>query len=225
MRGLVEKSRCPCRTQRLRWSRSCERRRLGSAASISLHGQAPDARHSLRRGTGTERIHGRANPRQRPAPSAYHALRLLSGSHQRQAPPIFNGHAKRWRYGQRAKHPGELFRSITCRSPGTANNSRSSKPSPPIGKHLVARAYSSATDKNAKRFPEAVRIDLSHDLHLRPSRWRQRVPRGLRAGLSESPHPPPRPFSSTAAWSELTTLRRPSSGISTTATSPWPMPN
>ncbi len=40
------------------------------------------------------------------------------------------GHAQRWRYGTRATQPGNSSRSITCRCPSTAPNSRSSGPSP-----------------------------------------------------------------------------------------------
>ena len=46
------------------------------------------------------------------------------------APPIFNGHAK-GDTDNAPNAPENSFGSITCRSPGTANNSRSSNPSPP----------------------------------------------------------------------------------------------
>ncbi len=55
----------------------------------------------------------------------------------------FNGHARRWRYGQHLKE----FKAVS-----------------PIGKHMVARAHARATAHNAERFLDAVCAEMPHEL-------------------------------------------------------------
>ena len=103
---------------------------LGHARPIPLHGQAPAACHARPGEFGSERAHDLPNARQRGASGAHRPLRRRGASRPRRRRQ-FNSHAQRWRYGQKARWPANLSRSITCPSRTTANNSRSSRPSPP----------------------------------------------------------------------------------------------
>jgi len=76
----------------------------------------------------------------------------------------FNGHARRWRYGQRAERPGELVQIDHMSLSRDGRQLKEFKAVSPVGKHLVARAYSRATAHNAERFLDAVRAEMPHEL-------------------------------------------------------------
>ena len=133
------------------------------------------------------------------------------------------------RYGQRAKRPGELvridhmslsrdskqlkeFKAVSPdrqapRRSGLLQCHRQQRETLPRGRPDRPPARSSSPSKSmvaassARTSSRLVGIFVSPSMSCRPGA-----------------------LSSTAAWSERTTLRGPSSGISATATSPWPMP-
>ena len=76
----------------------------------------------------------------------------------------FKGHAKRWRYGQRAERPGELVRIDHMSLSRDGQQLKEFKAVSPVGEHMVARAYSRATANNARRLLDAVRADMPHEL-------------------------------------------------------------
>ena len=86
-------------------------------------------------------------------PCAFYAQGQVTPKRRRQ----FSGHAKRWRYGQRAKKPGELVQidhlSVSL-LPGHVI--KDFKAICPVSKCLVQRAYSRATAGNAGRFLREV---------------------------------------------------------------------
>ena len=140
----------------------------------------------------------------------------------------FDGHAQRWRYGQRAARPGELVQIDHMSLHRDGKHLKEFKAVSPLGKQLVARAYARATAHSAKRFLQAVQADLPHPLLSIQvdggSEFMADFEQACRdLGIPLYVLPPGAP-SSTAAWNAPTTPPAWSSGTSTRAASPSPTP-
>ena len=129
--GLVEKSRRPCRSQCPRRNRSCERHVWALRCRFPFMGKRPSARHASTRETGAERstvgrILDKGLRLGRSMPCAYCRGRTNAKRRRSSTDTLSAGGTD-----NAPNAPENSFGSITCRSPGTAKNSRSSKPSPP----------------------------------------------------------------------------------------------
>lgn len=76
-------------------------------------------------------------------------------------PRAFNKHAQRWKYGMKAKTPGELFQidHMTV-SIATGHQIKHFQGICPVTKMVVEQAYSQATSNTAQQFLEFVRVSL-----------------------------------------------------------------
>ena len=164
VRGLVPRSRRPRRVRQPRWTREAERRVWALRRRYPFMGKRRLrvllAREGVRLSESTVgRIVAKGMRRGRIRPCAFCRGRVTVKQRRR-----FDGHAQRWRYGQRARQPGELVQIDHLSASRESKQLKEFKAVSPVGKQLVARVYSRATARNAKRFPDAVRADLPHDL-------------------------------------------------------------
>lgn len=162
VRGLAATSRRPHRAQRPRWTRQHERRVWAMRTQYPFMGKrrlrVMLAREDLELGESTlGRILAKGVRLGRIDPCAFCRGRVKVKRRR-----TFNGHAQRWRYGQKASRPGELVQIDHLSLHRDGQQLKEFKAVSPIGKQLVARAYSRATAHNAKRFLEAVQADLPH---------------------------------------------------------------
>ena len=155
VRGLVPCSRRPRRVQRPRWTRAAEQRVWALRRRYPFMGKRRLrvllAREGVRLSESTVgRIVAKGIRRGRIQPCAFCRGRVTV--------------KQRWRYGQRAQLPGELVQIDHLSASRESKQLKEFKAVSPVGKQLVARVYSRATAHNAKRFLDAVRADLPHDL-------------------------------------------------------------
>lgn len=68
--------------------------------------------------------------------------------------------AQRWRYGERAKQPGELLQIDHMSVSRDGQSLKEFRAVCPISKVMVSRVFSRATARNANRFLETVRTEL-----------------------------------------------------------------
>ena len=160
----VPRSRRPRRVRRPRWTREAERRVWALRRRYPFMGKRRLrvllAREGVRLSESTVgRIVAKGMRRGRIRPCAFCRGRVTVKQRRR-----FDGHAQRWRYGQRARQPGELVQIDHLSASRESKQLKEFKAVSPVGKQLVARVYSRATARNAKRFLDAVRADLPHDL-------------------------------------------------------------
>ena len=164
VRGLAAQSRRPHRTQHPHWTRQAEREVWAMRTKYPFMGKrrlrVMLAREGLQFSESTlGRILAKGVRLGRVRPCAF-----CRGRTQVKRRRHFNGHAQRWRYGQTAQQPGELVQLDHLSFSRDSKQLKEFKAISPVGKQLVARAYSRATAHNAKRFLEAVRNDLPHPL-------------------------------------------------------------
>lgn len=76
----------------------------------------------------------------------------------------FNGHAQRLPRGQTPQQPGELVQIDHLSASRDSKQLKEFKAVSPVGKQMVARVFSRATARNAKRFLETVRAQLPFPL-------------------------------------------------------------
>ena len=162
--GLAEKSRRPRRTRRPQWTRTSERRVWAMRRQFPFMGKCRLRvmleREGLELGESTiGRILAKGMRPGRIAPCALCRGRIKAKRRRR-----FNAHAKRWRCGQRAERPGQLVQIDHMSLSRDSKQLKEFKAVSPIGKQLVTRVHCRATANNAKRFLEAVRTDLPHEL-------------------------------------------------------------
>ena len=164
VRGLAARSRRPHRTHRPRWTRQDERRVWAMRNRYPFMGKRRV--RVLLQGEGLElsestvgRILAKGARLGRIQPCAFCRGRVKVKRRRG-----FNGHAQRWRYGQRANDPGELVQIDHLSLHRDGRHLKEFKAVSPDGKQLVARAYSRATTHNAKRFLAVVQADLPHPL-------------------------------------------------------------
>lgn len=165
VRGLIGQSRRPRRIRGVQWGRAEEhrvwalRRRYPFMGKARLHILLE--REGLRLSASTVgRILTQGVRLGRIRPCAFCRGRTAVKRRRR-----FDGHAKRWRYGQRPRRAGELVQIDHMALYRDGQRLKEFKAISPIGKQLVARVYSQATANNAKRFLEALRTELPHALH------------------------------------------------------------
>ena len=158
-RGLTPRSRQPRRCQTARWRAQDERliwqlRRVHPTYGKLRLWRILVRDHGFIASASTVgRILAKGRRLGRIKPCAFYAQGQVKPKRRRQ----FSGHAKRWRYGQRAKKPGELVQidhlSVSL-LPGHVI--KDFKAICPVSKCLVQRAYSRATAGNAGRFLREV---------------------------------------------------------------------
>ena len=158
-RGLTPRSRQPKRCRTARWSTQDERLVWQLRRAHPTYGKLRLWRvlvrdHGFTASASTVgRILARGRRLGRIKPCAFYAQGQVKPKRRRQ----FSGHAKRWRYGQRAKKPGELVQidhlSVSL-LPGHVI--KDFKAICPVSKCLVQRAYGRATAGNAGRFLQEV---------------------------------------------------------------------
>ena len=162
--GLAARSRRPRHVQRPRWSRGEERRVWAMRRRYPFMGKRR-LRVMLRREglqlseSSIGRILAKGLRLGRIRPCAFCRGRVKLKRRRR-----FDGHAQRWRYGQRATRPGELVQIDHLSLHRDGRHLKEFKAVSPVGKQLVARAYTRATAHSAKRFLEALQADLPHPL-------------------------------------------------------------
>ena len=164
VRALAPRSRRPRRVQRPRWTRDAERRVWAMRRRYPYMGKSRVrvmlAREGLALSASTVgRILAKGVRLGRIEPCAFCRGRVRPKRRR-----DFNGHAKRWRYGQRAGRPGELVQIDHMSLSRDGRQLKEFKAVAPVGKQMVARAYSRATAGNAERFLDAVRAELPHEL-------------------------------------------------------------
>ena len=164
VRGLANRSRRPRHTQRPRWTRGDERRVWAMRTRFPFMGKCRLRVMLVREGfkfseSTLGRILAKGVRLGRIQPCAFCRGRVKVKRRRG-----FNGHAQRWRYGQRAQRPGELVQIDHLSLHRDGRHLKEFKAVSPVGKQLVARAYSRATAHNAKRFLAAVQADLPHPL-------------------------------------------------------------
>ena len=78
---------------------------------------------------------------------------------------VFNHHAERWKYGTKAKRPGELvqFDSMTVSIEGVPI--KAFKAISPVDKVMVTQSRSRATSHNAKHFLQTLIAELPYPVH------------------------------------------------------------
>ena len=154
--------------------------------------------------------------------------------------PFAKGHAQRWTAGAKAARPGEWIQIDHMSVSRDGDTLKEFKATCPIGKQLVVRVYSRATAGNARRFLQALREDLPYPVRSIQvdggSEFRaefEDAGQALNLPLAVlPPKSPQKALNSTASSKGQTTAHEPSSGTSTTATSPsktpaphWPNTN
>ena len=154
-RGLTPRSRQPRRCQTARWRAQDERLVWQLRRAHPTYGKLRLWRilvrdHGFTASASTVgRILAKGRRLGRIKPCAFYAQGQVKPKRRRQ----FSGHAKRWRYGQRAKKPGELVQidhlSVSL-LPGDVI--KDFKAICPVLKCLVQRAYSRTTAGNAGCF-------------------------------------------------------------------------
>ncbi len=102
----------------------------------------------------------------------------------------FDGHAQRWRYGQRAARPGELVQIDHMSLHRDGKHVKEFKAVSPLGKQLVARAYARATALWCQTLPGSRASRSAAPAAVHPGRRRQRVHGRLRTGPPGPEHPP-----------------------------------
>ena len=164
VRALAPRSRRPRAVRRPRWTRDAERRVWAMRRRYPFMGKSRLrvmlAREGLELGASTiGRIVAKGVRLGRVEPCAFCRGRVRSRRRR-----DFNGHARRWRHGQRAERPGELVQIDHMSLSRDGQHLKEFKAVSPIGKHMVARAYARATAHNAERFLGAVRAEMPHEL-------------------------------------------------------------
>ena len=153
--GLVPKSRRPFRSPGPRWTKRDERRVLAARDARPYCGKRR-IHHELERRKGgcgigastVGRILQRARKRGRIRPCAF--LRGRVAPKRRR--DFANGHARRWKHGERATAPGQLVQidHMTVRLDGA--ELKEFRAVCPFTRRMFARVYSRATAFNARRF-------------------------------------------------------------------------
>ena len=134
--------------------RSSRNSRCCTCATLSVMGQA-QALAGISTGAwlDIEREHGGAHRGQAGAAGPGRTGIFLLWPGKTQAPAAVYHHAKRWRYGMKAKEPGELMQadhmSINFSEGGGV---KEFKATCPVSKWSGLQVYSRATSRNAKRF-------------------------------------------------------------------------
>ena len=77
---------------------------------------------------------------------------------------VFNRHAKRWKYGTKAKRPGEFVQMDVMTVSAEGTTIKEFKAVSPVDKFMVTQSYSRATSHNAKRFLQTVIDELPYPL-------------------------------------------------------------
>ena len=153
--GLVPKSRRPRRCARPRWTRLDERRVLAARDARPYCGKRRIHHELKRQKAGCDfsvstvgRILARAAKRGRVRPCSFCRGRLAPKRRR----DFSKGHARRWKYGERARAPGELVQidHMTARLDGA--ELKEFRAVCPFTRRMFARVFSRATAFNARRF-------------------------------------------------------------------------
>jgi transposase InsO family protein len=93
------------------------------------------------------------------------AVPALLGRRYPKKKRIFNKHAKRWKYGMKAKNPGELIQidHMSVQYPGSSI--KHFKAVCPISRFMVAHVFRSATSKHAAEFLEQIIAEMPFKIH------------------------------------------------------------
>ena len=158
--GLANRSRRPARARGPRWTRQDEAAVWALRRRFPFMGRAKVRVMLAREGaTLSEATVGRILAKGvrlgRIRPCAFCRGRAKAKRRRR-----FDGHARRWRPGMKAKAPGELVQvdHMTLNFPGT--RIKEFRALRPFTKMMVARPYARATARNAKRFLAEMLGDL-----------------------------------------------------------------
>lgn len=158
--GLADRSRRPARVRRPQWTRRDEAAVWDMRARFPFMGRAKVRVMLAREGTALSeaavgRILAKGVRLGRVRPCAFRRGRAKAKRRRR-----FDGHARRWRPGMKARAPGELVQvdHMTLNFPGT--RIKEFRALCPFTKMMVARPYARATALNAKRFLAEMLGDL-----------------------------------------------------------------
>ena len=166
MAGLEARSRRPRRTRKRRWTR----RESQMVQDLRLAHPAWGRRKIwkvLTRDSGLKlslstvgRVLGSLLARRVVLPAAFYISGRVKAVRRR----LFNGHAQRWRYGEKAEGPGCKVQvdTMTVNFPGFTV--KEFKAVCPVTGFAVMRAYSRATARNAKRFLEVLRQETPFEI-------------------------------------------------------------
>lgn len=93
------------------------------------------------------------------------AVSALLGRRHSKKKRIFNKHAQRWKYGMKAKKPGELVQvdHMSVQYPGSSI--KHFKAICPITRVMVAHVYRSATSKHASQFLEKIMAEMPFKIY------------------------------------------------------------
>ncbi len=162
--GLRAKSRRPRRIHRSRWSGAQERRIWTLRRKYPFMGKKK--LHALLRREGSElsestvgRVLAKGIRLQRIRPCRFCRARART-----KQPRRFNGHARRLPRGQRAAQVGQLVQIDHMTLSRDGKQLKEFKAVRPIAKQMIARVYSRATARNAKRFLQTVIRELPFPL-------------------------------------------------------------
>lgn len=166
LRGLEKQSSHPRQVRQRQWTKQEEQHVLHLRKRYPLWGKRKlwkvlSRDHGFERGISTVgRILRKLRKLNRIKPVAFYYGRVKP-KRQRQ----FTHHAKRWRYGMKAKQPGELMQvdhmSVSFTDGFTL---KEFKATCPVTGTTVLRTYSRASSRNAKRFLEYLVTQLPYAL-------------------------------------------------------------
>lgn len=155
VRGLIPRSRRPRRSQTRRWRAQDERLVLQVRRAHPTYGKLPIWRilardHGVTLSASTVgRILAKGVRLGRIKPCLFYAQGRVRPKRRR----AFDGHAQRWRYGDRGTEPGDLIQIDQMSVPLEGGKEfKDFKAICPVSRYLVQHAFGRATANNAVRF-------------------------------------------------------------------------
>ena len=125
---------------------------------VPVHGQGAHPRHAGAQGRPPERVDGRPDHRTRPGgrrdpPRPFRSTAsFCEGRVKPKRRCSFAKWATRWKYGSKARRPGELVQIDHMTYTDGGQTLKEFRAVCPVSKFMVTRVYSRATAGNAKRF-------------------------------------------------------------------------